>query len=295
MSAFNPETHIHCGKCKQENKVNSLTCKKCGDSFFTNVNLANIPSETVALEGRYNKAKSSSSAKAKLNKFESLIQNNSHAVINLHFKHLKVIVLDDDSYKNYHILVEENKREIADLIDDLNRSKVESFLFGNILARKIVYAALSIDETGLKSYGDIEAIIDNEAIESRASLLEENSFTFVITDNRKITDVLPKGFKSNWTERHKLAVAKHYEDIKNDTDENQFSEILLNSNGIRESEKFIEIHIFGDITLDAFKKIKVPKSSLKSKSSKPPRRIAYNSSKFNLLKRKLGTKLEFYE
>src|SRR5947199_10731413 len=58
------------------------------------------------------------------------------------------------------------------------RVGVEGTFFGTY-GEKIRYAALSLDGTGLKSYGEYSIRLWEIAIKDRTSLLEENTYDFV--------------------------------------------------------------------------------------------------------------------
>jgi hypothetical protein len=256
------EDQIACKECQYVNRRNSLKCLKCSESLgAVNVNIIDIDSEKEALNLRYENSRNSSKAFDKLCEFENHVKENGKAVINTDIKLLHLI-LQKGMYQNYHILVEENVKEIAKDFDNRKRSKVEGYLFGAELARKLVYAALSTDGNGLRGYGKVSITLLNEAIERRASLLEENSYDFAMTNDRIINDEIPKGFRANWIDKHKLAVAKLFEKITINTYESEFNDIILFTDGNRGNENFIEIYIFDPVFIQAFKEVRVPDEAI---------------------------------
>ena len=80
---------------------------------------------------------------------------------------------------------------------------------------------------------------------SLVSLLEENSYHF-IEQKRLVGRIpIPAGHRAVWQDRHCLATAKLACSIDDRTVVTDFPRLLLYSNGNRETERFIEIHIYG--------------------------------------------------
>jgi hypothetical protein len=285
------EDKIFCPTCNYSNRRNAFQCFKCGSSLGApNVNSIDTLVEKNALDLRYRNAKLNSSSKQLLEDFENEVKEKGKAVINVDLQYLKSIVLETEPYKSYHILIEENVREIAKDFDDRKRGKVEGFLFGLNLARKITYAALSINNEGLLGYGKVTIVLYNNAIEKRASLLEENSYDFVLRNNLIVKDNIPTGFRALWNEKHKLAVAKLYNDIKPQTIKEEFSRLLMFSDGIRQNEKFIEVHLFNPVFVDAFELIRVPSEAIVEFLETGRQRNKKNI--IHKLKSKLGTRFQ---
>ena len=95
-------------------------------------------------------------------------------------------------------------------------------------------------------------ILDDRFIEKRATALETNSYKFLERHPDK-----PPGYVSTWHEKSKLAVAKYSDQIKTDTTENQFEDILLFSDGNRSTDEFIEVLIYGPISSEAIRAVRV--------------------------------------
>ncbi|MBF0464123.1 MAG: hypothetical protein HQK88_05885 [Nitrospirae bacterium] len=114
--------------------------------------------------------------------------------------------------------------------------------------KSIVYAALSVDGRGLKSYGNFTMKLKDAAISQRASLLEDNSYFFFAKRGLTVYESdIPHGYRSTWENRHKLAVSKLSEKIKN-TSEDEYGKILLSGDSDRNTDDFIEVHIYGGFT-----------------------------------------------
>src|SRR2546425_1060323 len=111
--------------------------------------------------------------------------------------------------------------------------------------------ALSLDGHGLPNYGECSIVLREEMIADRTSVFEENSALFVERHNIKISRKpnLPKGYRATWAERAKLGVAKLYGRIDSTTTPDKYSRILLRAGATSESDDFIEVHIFGPMTV----------------------------------------------
>lgn len=139
-------------------------------------------------------------------------------------------------------------RKPAEFESDRHRLTVEGVMFGSY-GENIRYAALSLDGAGLRSYGSYSLRFREVAINRRATLLEENSYVFVEKHGMTAGKEIPSGYRSTWEEREKLALAKLAQRITPASSEGDFPGILLFSEGDYKTDDFIEIHIYGLLTL----------------------------------------------
>jgi hypothetical protein len=90
-----------------------------------------------------------------------------------------------------------------------------------------------------------------EYLGRRASLLEENSFTFF--DHHGLGGrgaVVPRGYRAIWEERVRLVVAKLTARLTTATSEGSLAGLLLQAGGTRIDHDYVEIAIFADTGLD---------------------------------------------
>ena len=108
-----------------------------------------------------------------------------------------------------------------------------------------------MDGSGLSNWGDCSIVLREKMIAHRTSVFEENSALFVERQNISIsrTAKVPKGYRAAWNERGKLAVAKLFARIDSATTVDKYSRILLESGVTSEKDQFIEVHIFGPMTV----------------------------------------------
>ena len=247
-------------------------CTTCGtDAGAPNVRAAE--EERAALQTRYEAAIETArreGREAALIKFDECAKK-TFAVINVELRFLFGFLSSDNQlYGTYQLGVNAETRKAATARNDRHRIGVEGILFGSY-GMKIRYAALSLGN-GLKSYGNYSIRLREVSVKERASLLEENSYTFV--EHHHITPATPGplGHRSVWSERHKLAVAKLAASITDATSDAEYPGLVLRNGRTRATDDFIEVHIYGPLDNNAIESV-TGKSKLKKN---PERAIAAN-------------------
>lgn len=254
---------LYCSNCdKPQPKINLISCVYCGsDLGAPNVNEISTDTELGNLANRYHSAKqycNSTGNTSALFSFENFFNKNCQAVINMSFSTLKSWILGSGYYKSYYRSVEENLRLIANPADDKKRGKIDSNFFG-FYHRDIIFAALSLNSIGLNSYGDCVVILNEDSIKLRTSTLEENTYDFIKTHKLDLETIfIPPGYRSIWNDKLKLAVSKCFSKIVQTSSEEDFVKFVLFSNGNRSEDKFIELHIYKELTLFSIKEIIIP-------------------------------------
>ena len=112
---------------------------------------------------------------------------------------------------------------------DSIRPAAETAMFGDENKREIHFAALSPDDEGLSNYGECSVTLRIPLVAHRTSGFEENMLVFFKTkcDNYWRTERLPAGYRSDWSNRAKLAVAKLAHRIEATTPDGDFGRFLL--------------------------------------------------------------------
>jgi hypothetical protein len=216
--------------------------------------------ETEALENRYSTALATAiknGAAVAVDKLEAAMRKSS-AVITISVDVLKLLSTNDNAlFTNYHQAVRAQVRRSAKLPFDQQRCAVDGKMWGSA-GDQIRYAALSLDGSGLASYGSCFVTLRESHIAHRASVLECNTFDFLerITPGQE----LPLGYRSSWAERNKVAVSKCATELKPGTQEKDFPQIILKSTGDRAQDEFIEVHIYGTFDMGSVDSIKVAKA-----------------------------------
>lgn len=88
-------------------------------------------------------------------------------------------------------------------------------------------------------------------IAHRASAFEANSASFVERHHHPV----PPGFRSTWEERSKLCTAKHAKDLRPELPDSELPAILLRQQSGFEESRFVEVHIYGPLSVHAIDKV----------------------------------------
>ncbi len=254
-------------RCQTENLRNASHCKKCGNSLgFVTVNLLSDPYFQDGLEARYRAVIAELGANGtadEVKRFEKCVLENGKAVINMDSKLLFKIVNENEDYLSYQRAVEQGKRVKADFENDQNRCVVESAFYGYD-GRNIVYAALSLDEKGLESYGDVSVVLRTEDIEARSTIFETNTyflFDELVANGWRVRELMPPGHCGTWNERVQIASIKHSAQIRENQGVADFAALILRSDGDRKNDVLLELHIFNQIGPYQFEKVNIEKKT----------------------------------
>jgi hypothetical protein len=232
-----------------------------------NVRAAQRPAETTALENRFRDALVRADAHGSRQETDAFKRalGRSSAVVNCELPFLKEFVTRSTTlYTNYHRGVLAEVRKTAEGDWDRDRAIADAVMFGSY-SDKIRMGALSLTDTGLSSYGHYSMKLRDVAVTKRASLLEENSFSFIRHHHLSIGIPIPPGYRSAWGERAKLAVAKLTDFIASGMNEADFQNLLLADTGNRAADNFVEVHIFGTFDREAIDTVSGPKLKKRSR------------------------------
>lgn len=224
---------------------------------FPNVNECSQKEELEALEKRYQEKVELAAAKGKEDiriEFEEEVKK-SKAVINVDLDYLHFFIVGKHSlYSTYQLQTEGESRDYTRSEFDKERLGIEGTLFGSY-GENIRYAALSLDGSGLKSYGDFTIALADEAIKLRSTLLEDNSYGFIRRHKILAGGKIPRGYRAVWKDRHMLSVAKLMKKILLTKSKN-YATIILDNTGSRKKDEFIEVHIYGKISRESLQAVR---------------------------------------
>jgi hypothetical protein len=248
------------------------SCPHCPrPSRFPNVLQAVDPEERQALDSRYQQARQDAVTRGAhqiLQQFETALQE-SEAVINRPFAEVARLAKSDKQlYATYYQLTQ-LRIPAGDKWDTL-RSIADAALFGDRVKTEIRFAALTLDGEGLTNYGNCSIVMKEEMIAHRASVFHENSVMFMKNREIKIGDApeLPRGYRAAWNDRHRICATKLANRLDSATPPADFPKLLLKP-GTSETDEFVEVHIFGSLTVRTFARVIVrlknrqPKKSLR--------------------------------
>jgi hypothetical protein len=257
-----------CTRCGNEIPIPAQSCPHCGlGGRFWNVLAAEEPDERAALERRYEAARQDAvarKAEAALGEFEAAMASSRAVITRYYGEVLRLASSTRQLYGTYYQLVEAGVRLPDGDEWDTLRELADSLLFPKYKS-EIRFGALSLDGQGLPNYGDCSIVLRDEMISDRTSVFEENSALFVERHDIKVSRKpnLPKGYRAIWGERSRLVVAKLHGRIDATTTPDKYSQILLKGGPTSEDDNFIEVHIFGPMTVLTMEQVTViaPKAS----------------------------------
>jgi hypothetical protein len=250
-----------CINCSSSLPESVDRCPTCGVAAADppNVRAVRAIEEREGLNSRYERAISEAKSKGSLKVLEAfqLALRGSCAVIGSDLHVIRQLVTNDKAlYNNYFSLVNANFRKPAKAEDERQRRVADAILLDGY-GEKIVFAALSIDGVGLRSYGSYSITLRDVAVAKRATVLEENSFSFV-EKRCTVKGEVPRGYRAVWQERDKLGVAKLADRITAGTDTSQFPRLALSNGKDRGTDDFMEVHIYGPFDGQAIETVRGP-------------------------------------
>ncbi len=250
-----------CPTCSNPLTWEKDTCLSCG-TYVGAPNVREVTLEQDKLLDRYEKKVEECKARGcfdEVSAFTDRIINDSEAVINLWPEFLAQFLNGDKSiYSTYTLQTDAETRKAADRSNDKERRGTEGTLFGQY-GPHIRYAALSLDGgEGLVSYGSCSVSLRQQLCLNTATLMEENSYTFLRRYRLLPGDPIPEARRAVWQDRHYLVTAKLADKIDKSTTDSQFTELLLFSEGDRATDEFIEVHVYGPFSKEAFVAAVIP-------------------------------------
>lgn len=234
-------------------------CTSCGATHAV-PNIRHAQQEFVALEQRYQTSLADCQTRHAASVAQDFLQTvaqNSHAVINGSASFFQTLFQDDKNlYGAYVPQARAELRMVADFENDSRRRRNEAAAFG-AYGEQIRYAALSLDQRGLHSYGACSLVLNQAICTNKASVLEENSYDFVERQPRGVP--LAQGFRATWGQRQMLALAKLGKKLNASTSAANYAGLLLHCTGDRASDQFLEVHLYGPFSTQAVIAATLPK------------------------------------
>lgn len=214
-----------------------------------------MPAECVALNARYQSALRRAKRRGALRAVEAfeVAAQGSKAVMARPYRELdRLASSNKELFSTYYNLVRSEVRLPHGNEWDELRAVADEELFPGY-REHIQFAALCLDGAGLPYYGDCSFVFRESMIAHRASVYEENWAAFLkkraLKKIAKPTYQPPPGHRATWIERAKLAVAKHGSEIAAAATPEQFVGILLGPGATPEEDRFIEVHIWGPMSI----------------------------------------------
>lgn len=258
-----------CQDCTYDFPSSQSCCPHCArPAHYPNLYEAGTDEERQALEARYAnavEAARSDGSEAVLQAFEAAA-SASKAVIARSFGDIMRLASGPDQVlSTYHQLIDAGNRLFSD-DDAYNRLRTvaDPAIFPGY-RKDIRFAALSLNEVGLPHYGDYFIVLKDRMIAHRSTVFEENSVDWVVKENWTFADVfygrapVAPGYRAGWADRGKITVAKLASKITTATQDSDFAGLLLTP-GSGGKDEFMEVHIWGPITVRAIEAVTMRRS-----------------------------------
>jgi hypothetical protein len=246
--------HRSCSSCAYEIPRSAERCPHCGrPGLYPNVDFASEEAEIAALEDRYRAARRALADRGLAQATEACetALGASRAVIARSLGEVQRLASSDkQGYATYYQLIEAEAR-FPDGDDwDLLRRLADEMLFPGC-KEHIRFAALTLDGSSLPHYGNCSMVLRTSMIEHRASLFEENSAAFVNRYSGRVGEAVLalRGRRATWAARVKLCIAKLVDVIRDDLKQHELSALLLSPGKTSADDRFVEVHIWGPITI----------------------------------------------
>ena len=249
-----PSPNTSCPVCDNEIPFHSRNCPVCqSDVGFPNVRQA--LREQQELDHRYGEALTLASIRGTeeaLKAFERALLSSRAVMCRSTTDILAMLRSDCALWGSFYQQVGQSARLAQYNQWDMSRKSVDEAMFP-LYAEEVIFAALSLNDRGPRHYGDCHLVLKSDLIESRATVFEENPFTFFQRHRVVIGTDVPTGYRGCWSQRQKVCVAKLHTRIAGDASPEQFARILLWDDAA--DSDFVEVHVYGAIHRRALEKI----------------------------------------
>jgi len=273
MSHDPPSDSRHsCPNCKTPLTPAQVTCKRGHDCGSINVRIARRPDEVAELDRRYQESLDDARQRGVQHvaqAFEEALRQRSQAVVNTHPGFVKRLGKENGfQYLNYY----ERQREGMDAEPSdkvfINRVMGDAFAYPQY-GDKLRFAALALGPLGLPSYGPVSMVLKTDLLNDRAAVLERNSYHFLAghycispptaADPFPVSEP-PLGYRADWQNRHKLAVAKHGGQLAAGMTGDDFDALVLVPGSGRGVDVFLEVGIFDPFGVEDVLEIHAPRN-----------------------------------
>ena len=263
---------VPCSHCSNDIPQPAQQCPHCGQGgIFWNVMAAEDPAERAALKRRYDDARADSikrGADSVLQHFEVAVAGSTAVIARSASDALRLVSSTRQLFATYYQQIEGGFRLPDGDEWASGREITDSILFPDY-KKHVHFAALSLNGIGLSNYGTCSIALREDRIAHRSSVLEDNSVLFMERHgvNAKRNPDVPKGFRASWAERDKLCVAKLAGSIDSTTNPGEYSGLLLKQGASPELDEFVEVHIFGPMTVLTIASVNVTEPKVRARAT----------------------------
>lgn len=255
-------------------RMGTLTCQPCGNPFsdrltqcphcgrsavaYPNVLDATRPQERDALAQRVAAAKARATSRGVDGLLERLEHDlgRSRAVRTVRSHEIERLVSSDHAaMSTYYRQLQGGFRlpETSDGGPDWDRLRriAESAAFSTY-TDEIQFAALTIDDGWLSSYGDAALFLREDCIAHRASVFEDNIVLWMQAQG-PVWEI-PPGYRAPWESRAALGVAKLADEVAEGVD---LAQLVLHAGAKTSDDSMLEVHVYGSMTIRSIASIEM--------------------------------------
>ncbi len=283
-----------CSKCNNSVPPSEALCPHCMNSVgFPNVDTAKHPDKKSRLKQEYDSAMHncrSRNCDAKLVSFEKDVCDNSKAVMAKQLGEVNRLAVNERQMIATYFQQIRGKSRLSDGDEwDYWRRFAGTALFCGY-EEDIQFAFLSLDEHGSHYYGNMHMVLKTALIHERSSVFFENSALHVKKADYPVSQLpqLPGGIRAEWSDRGKLAAAKHYKDICPSTQPTYHPQLLFQPGAKGWDDDFIEVHIYGTITIQGVEKVVYLKPRTRPLSKRQQKKQKADRAEVEALKERLS-------
>lgn len=257
-----------CSYCSFEVPISSDRCPHCArPSLFPNVTLASAQAQVDALERRLSSVTATLTGRLEvvLKEFIDEVNSRSEAVIARPASEvLRLASNDRELYASFYGLIDADNRLPTDGYWDSVREIVDSKFFP-YFKEHMRFGALTLDGKGLSNYGDCFVLLRADMIGHRSTVFEENTIVFCQKNSVGLLIDIPAGHAAIWEKRGQLAGVKLHQRLQDGMRPQDFKPLLLSSGKSSSDDNFIEVHVYGSISIHSVSSVSVDrrKSSVK--------------------------------
>jgi len=212
------------------------------------VRAAQQPAEQTALATRVKAAQEDAQSRGVepvLDRFRAAVQESRAVRVRQFDEVFGLVMRDNILHGTFYDLKGAGRLRPDPTEMETSRQSAEPLVFPNY-HEKINFAALTLNDDALFTFGDCAMVFDDAAIARRTSVFEENCVFFC--ERHQLgpgrTNV-PPGHRAIWDQRHDLATAKLASKLHPGTQDAHFPDILLQTDGKEaRHHSFIEVHIY---------------------------------------------------
>jgi hypothetical protein len=257
-----------CKDCHFEVPPSCSVCPHCGrPSLFPNVIAASTTEESTELARRFDAAARDAESRGVLDGFNALLLHleDTQSVLCRPLRRVEDLASSDRSvYPTYSKLIDAQIQVPEGEKWDILRGVAERAFFP-YYHHEIRFAALTLDGRGPENYGDCSLVLRTDMIAHRASLLWQNCVLFAENIPMGQAHLLPKGFRAGWADRARLAATKLAARIDTSSTPADHGSWLLASGTDSSKDDFIEVHIFGPMTIRTVERVRLARPKKKDK------------------------------